>query len=240
MNRTSWIFIAVTSTICLVIGLFFTRPNVINTLEIYRETQTAQSDLTQVSKKKEILTSLADNNQLGSLFDIASKYIPESDNSSELVIGLSAMAGQSKLGVDQLNFENAAPAPKPTPAPATSGTTTTTPATDNTNTGTKEITFSMTVSGTFPDFLNFLKNTETSSRLITFSKMSFSQTSGSFIAQLSGTSYWKKGNTLETTLDNIKISKETIDKFQNLKSYGTPIDLPTESGFGRTNPFDDI
>lgn len=240
MNRTSWIFIAVTTTICLIIGFFFTRPNVINTLEIYKETQTAQSDLTQVSKKKEILTALADNNQLSNLFDIASKYIPEGNNSSELVIGLSAMATESNLGVDQLNFENATPTPKPTPAPApaTSGTTTTTSTTDNTNTGTKDITFSMTVSGTFPNFLNFLKSTETSSRLITFSKMSFSQTGKDFIAQLSGTSYWKKGNTLETTLDNIKISKETIDKFQNLKSYGTPIDLPTESGFGRTNPFD--
>lgn len=202
--------------------------------KIYKETQTAKSDLAQVSKKKEVLTALANNSQLGSLFDIASKYIPEGDNSSELVIGLSAMATESKLGVDQLTFDSIAPAPAKTDTTTTPGT----PATPDANAGTKELTFTMTVSGTFPDFLNFLKSTETSSRLITFTKMSFSQSDKSFLAQLSGTSYWKKGNTLETTLDNIKISKETIDKFQNLKSYGTPINLPTESGFGRTNPFD--
>jgi len=219
MNRTSWIFVAVTVVICLGIGFFLTRPNITSAWKIYKDTQTAKSDLTQVSKKKEILTALADNSQLNNLFDIASKYIPESDNSSELVIGLSAIANESKLGVDQLTFNSIAPA---------------------TTAGTKELTFTMTVSGAFPDFLIFLKSTETSSRLITFTKMSFSQTDKAFIAQLSGTSYWKEGSSLETTLDNIKISQETIDKFQNLKSYGTPINLPTESGFGRANPFDAV
>lgn len=233
MNKTSWIFVAVTAFICLCIGFFFTRPNVISAWKIYKETQIAQSDLNQVSKKKEILTALANNSQLGNLFDIALKYIPESDNSSELVIGLSAMATESKLGVDQLTFDSIAPTPAKTDT-----TTTPAPTTGDTNIGTKELTFSMTVSGTFPDFLNFLKSAEVSSRLITFTKMSFSQSDKSFIAQLSGTSYWKKGNTLETTLDNIKVSQATIDKFQNLKSYGTPINLPTESGFGRDNPFD--
>jgi len=229
MNRISWIFISVTTVICLLIGFIITRPNATNAWKIYNDTQTAKNDLTQVSKKKEILTTLDNNSQLENLFNIASKYIPENDNSSALVIGLSALAGGSNLNVDQLTFENVVPAttdPKNTTTPPTGGT--------------KELTFSMTVSGTFPNFLNFLKNTETSSRLITFSKMGFSQTDTNFIAQLSGTAYWKKGNSLETTLDNIKISKETIDKFQNLKSYGTPINLPTESGFGRANPFDTV
>ena len=46
--------------------------------------------------------------------------------------------------------------------------------------------------------------------------MSFSQTTDVLTAKLSGTAYWKKGNTLETTLANIKVSPETIKKFQNL------------------------
>lgn len=233
MNRTSWIFVIATTIICLGIGFFFTKPYAMSAWKIRKEIQTAKNDLNQISKRKEVLTALSKNNQLDNLFDIASKYIPEGDNSSELVIGLSAMAGESKLGVDQLTFDSAPPKPAAT-------NTTTAPTPGATNIATKELTFSMTVSGNFPDFLNFLKSTEKSSRLITFTKMSFSQSDKAFIAQLSGTSYWKQGNDLETTLDNIKISKETIEKFQNLKSYGTPIDLPTESGFGRVNPFEAI
>ena len=161
MNKTSWIFVAVTVLVCLCIGFFFTRPNITSTWKIHKETQTAKSDLDQVAKKKEILTALANNPQLGSLYDIASKYIPESDNSSELIIGLSAMASESNLGVDQLTFNTATGA-----AAATTATNTAAPDTTDANTGTKEITFDMTVSGTFPNFLNFLKSTETSSRLI--------------------------------------------------------------------------
>lgn len=208
-----------------------------NAWKIYKEIQTAKSDLDGVAKKKEVLTTLANNNQLGNLYDVAAKYIPENQNSSELVIGLSAMASESKLGVDQLSFDSITAEKTTTDSDKTATTKAPDTAGSETNAGTKELTFSMTVSGTFPDFLNFLKNTETSSRLITFTKMSFSQSDKAFMAQLSGTAYWKKGNTLETTLDNIKISKGTIDKFQNLKSYGTPINLPTESGFGSTNPF---
>lgn len=244
MNRISWIFIGVSALIFIAIGFFFSRPNVTSAWQTYTQIQTAKNDLDAAAKKKEILTTLSKNNQLSNLYDIATKYIPESGDSSGLVIALSAMAGESNLKVDQLTFETAPPAGG-AKADTTDTTKTETPAATSTNTsdksatttGVQEIKFNMTVSGTFPDFLNFLKSVESSSRLITFSKMSFSQSDTTFQAQLSGTAYYKKGNSLETTLENIKISQDTINKFQNLKSYGTPINLPTESGFGRTDPF---
>lgn len=244
MNRTSWVFIATATLICLLLGFFFSRPNVTGAWKTYKETQSAKSELDKVSKKKDALATLSKNTQLSNTYDIAQKYIPENQDSSGLVIALSALATGSKLGVDALTFNTvttpAVAADTSANNSAAAASTTTTPsgtATTATGGSIKEVTFDMTISGAFPDFLNFLKNTETSSRFITFTKMSFSQSDKSFIAQLSGTSYWKQGSALESTLENIKITQNTIDKFQNLKSYGTPINLPTENGFGNSNPF---
>lgn len=247
MNRTSWVFIATATLICLLLGFFISRPNVTGAWKTYKETQSAKSELDKVSKKKDALATLSKNTQLSNIYDIAQKYIPEGQDSSGLVIALSALATGSKLGVDSLTFNTAATPAAAAQSSADTSTTDKSTATATAPSGTaattttggsiKEVTFDMTISGTFPDFLSFLKNTETSSRLITFTKMSFSQSDKSFIAQLSGTSYWKQGGSLESTLENIKITQSTIDKFQNLKSYGTPINLPTENGFGNSNPF---
>jgi len=220
MTRKSQIFIAVTALICLGFGFFFSKPKIANAWQTYREIQNTKKDLSQTAQKKEVLSALSKDNLLNNLYDIAAKYIPSDQNSSELVMSLSALAGQSNLSVDQLTFDDAASAD-----------------TKTTETSMKESTFSMTVSGTFSDFLNFLKNAETSSRLITFDNMNFSASNSVFTAQFSGTAYWKTANALTATLENIKVSPDTINKFQNLKSYSTPTNVNVESGFGRTDPF---
>ncbi|OGD57140.1 hypothetical protein A2V71_01755 [Candidatus Berkelbacteria bacterium RBG_13_40_8] len=241
MNKTSWIFVIVTTVIIGLIGFFYLRPIVASCLQIYLNTQTAKKDLTDASKKKEVLENLTKNNQLTNLYDIASKYIPESSNSGELVIELTAMATQSNLSVGQVSLEDKKDTK--TGGEETSGTSTDNKAETNATSsasspsGTNEVNFSLKVNGTFPDFVNFLKNTETSSRLISITSMILAQEQDKFTAQLVGKAFWQKGASLENILANIEISQETINKFQNLKTYGTPINLPTESGFGRTDPF---
>jgi len=235
MSRTSWLFVATTIVIIGVIGFLWLRPVIASSWKTYSGTQTAKKDLTEASKKKSVLENLTKNNQLASLYDIASKYIPESSNSGELVIELTAMAAQSNLLVDQVSLDDK----KDTATTKEEGTseTTSTPSSDTSSAANNEVNFSLKVTGTFPDFLNFLKNTETSSRLISFTAMTLAQETDKFTAQLTGKAFWKKGSSLDKTLANIEISEDTINKFQNLKTYGTPINLPTESGFGRTDPF---
>ncbi len=244
MSRTSWIFVAATAVIIGVIGFLWLRPVVASSWKTYSDTQIAKKDLIEASKKKEVLENLAKNNQLASLYDIASKYIPESSNSGELVIELTAMAAQSNLSVDQVSLEDkkdtgAQDETTPTTDNKTKTNETTSASSSNTSSSgnNNEVNFSLKVTGTFPDFLNFLKNTETSSRLISFTAMTLAQETDKFTAQLTGKAYWRKGSSLDKTLANIEISQDTINKFQNLKTYGTPINLPTESGFGRTDPF---
>ncbi|AKM82070.1 TPA: hypothetical protein DD449_03150 [Candidatus Berkelbacteria bacterium] len=231
MNRLSWIFIGSTSLIVVLFSYFILKPMVNNSWQIHNEIKKTKTDLQDASKKKEVLTALSKNNQLDTLYGIASKYIPLSQNSSELVIEMSAVANQANLKVEQFSLDNSAPKAATTTTPTTSTSAVS---------GVTELKFSIKVSGNFSDFLTFLKNTETSSRLITFNSMQLATTDNVLSVQLIGSAYWQKDSNLDQTLTNVTVTQSTIDKFQNLKSYGTPINLPAESGFGRTNPFDVI
>ena len=244
MNRTSWLICGVTLAILAVLGLFYLWPVSKSSWQIYNQEKQAQKDLSDASKRKEVLTALSQNNQLTDLFAIASQYIPENANSSDLIIQLSAMASQNSLTVDQVSLEGQNQSSSTSQEQATTNQS----STANTNTSTakgsasnataiQEVDFALKVSGSFGDFLNFLKSTETSSRLITIKAMNLTQANGTLTADLKGKAYWKKGTSLENNLANITISQETINKFQNLKSYGSPINLTTESGFGRPDPF---
>ena len=159
------------------------------------------------------------------------------------------MARANNLKVEQISLEKsktstgtteeATPAPakknaSPTPTPSGSASPTS---------EAKTIDFSMQISGSFNDFLNFLNTVETSSRLISLKNITMQQKvesdkSITFAAQVSGSAFYKNKMTVAVSNDNLKISDEIINQFLNLKAYGQPIDLPTESGFGRTNPFE--
>jgi len=236
MNKTSWIFVGVTFIICAGISFFFIRPAVSSSWTTYKETQTAKKDLENISKRKDILNELTKNTQLNTLYDTASTYIPEEANSGALIIELTAIANNAKMQVEQVSLEsnNASATPQ---EDSSANTQSQAPAASASGNNIQEVPFTMKLSGTFADFQKFLQNTETSSRLITISGMTLSQNDTAFTASITGKTYWKKGSTLESNLNNIQISQATIDLFKNLKTYGLPINLPSESGFGRTDPF---
>lgn len=241
MNRTSWIIIAITTIVVFLIGIFFLYPNIKDAWGIVRDTQNVKKDLAEITTREEVLTKLSKNNQLTDLYDIASKYIPENQDSSELVIELTAMADQANMKVEQVSLDTGTtPQSTPDNTDAESAAQDKTSTTKSTTPNLSELKFTLKLSGNFSDYLTFLKSAETSSRLITFNSMNLSQTDTTFTAQLTGLAYYKKGTSLENTLENIQITEATIAKFKNLKTYGIPINLPTESGFGRTNPFDAI
>lgn len=112
----------------------------------------------------------------------------------------------------------------------------------------KEVPFTMSLEGSYNDFLNFLRAIDSSSRLISLKSLSLkkttkpgndqTQTQTIFSADIIGIAFYKKDITIEKTLANLRVSDETILKFLNLKSYGNPINLTTEAGFGRANPFE--
>ena len=240
MDRNSWLIIGVTFVICAAFSFFYIRPAVFSALDTYRETAKAQKELSDISKKKEILSKITQNDQLKNLYQTAASYIPEDANSSGLVLELTAMAAQNNLQVQQISTEtNKTAATSSTEETKNQTTTTTaTPSAAQAPEESQLVDFSFKVSGSFSDFLNFLKSVETSSRLMIIPKMSLVQGDQSFTAEMTVEVYWKKGVSLEKTLANINVSNDTIQKFQNLKTYGTPINLTTEAGFGRQNPFE--
>lgn len=246
MNRTSWIFIGTALLILAISGFFLFRPITLSDWQTYRATKSAEKELEEISKKKEVLTNLAKDNQLKNLREIAAKYIPEEAKSSELILELTAMAEQNKLQIEQVSLESKKPTDKKdedTSASSTSSTTSSpSSSTSSSNQpaapgGSQEISFTLKVRGTFGDFIGFLKSAETASRLVAIKGLTLAYDDKGFSAQVSGKSYWKQSETKEKTLVNISVTKETIEKFQNLKTYSLPINLTHEEGFGRTDPF---
>lgn len=242
MNRNSWLIIGATFLICLAYGFFFIRPVVTNSFQTYRQIAQAKKELNDINKKKEILTKISQNDQLKNLYQTAIQYLPQEADSSNLVLELSALASQNNLKVEQISSSTTKAATQENQDTSTNNSNQNNQQ-NTTNSqsepgGSQTADFELKVSGTFSDYLNFLNNLETSGRLISIPKMNLTQGTGTFSAQLSIKAYWKKGLSLEKNLANINVSTDTIQKFQNIKSNSTPINITTEQGFGRPNPFD--
>ena len=145
---------------------------------------------------------------------------------------------KKKKPTTQSSEESSAATPKATPSVQTS-------AAKSAAGGAKEVDFTMKLSGSYSDLVNFLRGVESSSRLISIENLAIqmntetgTQQTAALSAQIKGMAYYKPEVSLEATLANITVDQETVDKFFNLKTFGSPINLPTESGFGRNNPFE--
>jgi len=239
MSKTSWIIIGVSAGICLLIGIFLIWPGVSRDWTTYQETKTAQKELEELSQKKQVLGELAKNTNLDTITKTASGYIPEESKSSELILELSAIITESGMSLDQISLENsAAPAVTEEDVPSVTGNSAST--TDQSkNTQTAQIVgFSIKITGSFENLMQFFKAVETSSRLIVIKTLGVSQDQKGLSANIQGEAYWNKANTsAEKSLANITVTAETLTKFTNLRQYSVPIDTSVEAGYGRTNPF---
>jgi len=240
MNLASITVITLTVLIIGAFSFFFCWPLVRDGIKIYKETKKAETDLADLSTKKELLTKLSQNNQLTELKTIASKYIPQEVDSSGLILELTAIANQNQLLVEQTSLNTQVATVKKQEDSDTSQSN------NNNQSNTKQtdqaaaqtVNFNLKVNGTYADFIKFLAGTETSSRLISLDSLGLSQTDKSFTASISGKAYWKVVSTQESTLANIKISDDVISKFKNLKTFSAPLTLTKDEGFGRNNPFE--
>ena len=237
----SLVFISLTILIVFAISYFYLNPSLKSAWQNYQEIKKSQDTLSQISQKKEILVKFSKNNHVNDAYAIASSYIPEEEKSGDLVIGLSEMAKQSNLTVEQISFDKLAKSTASTASQSSDTNTNTNASATPTTTEAakvKEVEFAMKVSGTFADFMTFINNLEKSSRLATINSMDLAQAADKgFTADLQGKAYYQKATDIDTSLTAINISPEIINKFKNLKSYGQPINLQTESGFGRPDPF---
>lgn len=242
--------ILITLIVVAAICFFLIRPVTTSIWASWKGLQQARSDLTNLAEKKQILEALKNNPDLANVGGIALKYIPQESDSGELVVELAAIANNNNLKVEEMSMEKSQETKTSeevtTPTPKSTTSTQASPATSTTG-GAKEVDFSMKLSGSFGDFLNFLRGVESTSRLISLESIALQmnttttgqqQPQAALSAQIKGVAYYKPDVSLEPILANINVSQETIDKFLNLKPFGSPINLPTESGFGRTNPFE--
>lgn len=245
-NQSIYILI-ITFVIIVGIVIFIIGPVASSVWTSWKDLAQSKTNMQKIDEKKQVVESLKNNKDINKVADIAEKYIPTEEASGQLILDLTAMAQANNLQVEQTSIETAKTAATPEPAETnTSGKATPTPGTSaptNKPAEAKTVDFTMKLSGSFPDFLNFLKAVETGSRLILIKNISIQQKTGndqtiSFDIQLSGSAYYKTDVSLEENLDNIKITEETLQTFLNLKTYSQPINLPNESGFGRQNPFE--
>ncbi|MFA6493086.1 MAG: type 4a pilus biogenesis protein PilO [Patescibacteria group bacterium] len=228
-----------TFIVVIAIGIFVIKPVVSSILTSWKDYSQAKTNLELIEEKKQVFETLKNNqDNITKVAEIAKQYIPENQDSGQLIIELSATAQANKLIVEQTSIDKTkeeTKAAETTPTPKASST----PA----ETQLKTVDFTMKLSGSFQNFMNFLKSIETSSRLIVINDISMqnkieSDQASTFGVELSGSAYYKDKTNTEPNLENIKLSDDTLNKFLNLKTYGQPIDLPGESGFGRTNPFE--
>lgn len=221
MNRTSWIFIGVTAGVCLGLGVFLLFPGFSRVWKTFRQTQTARQELAGLATKQKVLGELAKNADLDKITAAAASYIPEEAKSSELILELSAIVGQANMAIEQISLES------PTAEQKSIATA-------------NPVTFTLKIAGTFQDLMQFFKLIETSSRLIAIQGLNLTQAQDKFTAEIKGEAYWKTVAPAEKSLTNITVSAETIQKFENLRQYSTPINTATEAGYGRTNPFESV
>lgn len=233
MNKTSWIIISISGGVCLLISIFLLGPGLINDLKTLKETKIAKKQLTELSQKKAVLGELSKNPDLNKITTTAATYIPDEAKSSDLILELSAMVTEAQMSVEQISLEAAT-------APATETETTTAPKTKTTPTAANPVGFTLKISGTFENLMNFCKLMETSNRLIVVQGLDLSQDKDKFTADIKGETYWKKVGTVDDSLANITVAAETLQKFANLKQYSTPIDTSVDAGFGRVDPFAEI
>lgn len=244
MNRAGLMVIGLTVLIIGAFSFFFCWPLIRDGLQIYQETKKAETQLADLSTKKEVLTKLSQNNQLAQLKTIASKYIPEEVDSSGLILELSAIANQNQLTVEQTSLNTQPVATKKT-EDSNNSTNQQNSNQNNQNqnsqaSNAQTVDFNLRLSGTYTDFIKFLAGTESSSRLISLSSLNLSQSDKNFVATVSGKAYWKVAIAQESTLTNITISEDVINKFLNLKTFSIPLNLTKDEGFGRSNPFENL
>lgn len=242
MKTKPTIIIGATLVIILAIGFFMIWPTASAMWQSWRNLDTSKQNLKNAEERKSAINDLKkQKDTIVNVAGIVEKYIPDNYESSQLVLELTAIAQANSLVVQETTMENtktAASASSPdstavSPTPTTSASAGTANALQNIN-------FSMKLAGLYPNFLNFLKTVETSSKLTVIKSIAFqangAATDGSLTFQLSGSSFFKPKVSITDTLDNIKVSQETINMFLNLKSYGQTIN-PAESGYGRADPF---
>jgi len=230
-------------TFILVLGIcfFLIRPVVVSIWSSYRNFEQSKKDLQNIEEKKEILQALQNNPNLTNVGEIALKYIPQEQDSGDLVVEISAVAAANNLQIDEISMEKN---PESTPSPEESQKTSPKPQSSPTKkSDINEVNFGLKVSGSYDNLINFLRGLESGSRLISINNLSLQmkpndQNKNNLSCQMTGAAFYKNNISLEDNLQNIQVESATIDKFLNLKTFGLPINLPSESGFGRSNPFE--
>lgn len=246
MKTKPLIIIIITLLVIAGITVLLIKPVVSSILSSWRDLSKAKANLEIIEEKTQVLEALKNDQNLSRVADIAQKYIPKEEESGQLIIELTAMAQANSLKIEQTSLEKSSESSDEQTTSESGASPSPTPnATSSPTPEAKTVEFSMNINGTFPDFMNFLKAIETSSRLIVLNNLSMQTKESSdqstpvtFSAQFVGVAYYKQEDSLSDDLDNIKIAEETMEQFLNLKTYGQPINLPGESGFGRTNPFE--
>lgn len=243
--------LAITFLIIAAICFFVLRPVVSTIWSSWKSLEKARLDIQNLDQEIQALEALKNNPDLQNVNDIALKYIPQEADSGELVVELSAIANTNNFQVEQVSMENQKTSTSSsseevaTPTPKNNATPQAT-ATPKKTANAAEVNFSLKATGNFSDLTNFLRGMETSSRLITVKSLNLQmEQSGTqdnnqntLSVSMVGTAYYKSDVSIADNLKNIQVSPETISKFLNLTTYGSPINLPAESGFGRTNPFE--
>lgn len=246
MKSRSLFIIGIAFVIIAAISFLFIKPPATVILKAWQDLKRSEEELKQSEERNKITADLDQNkDEINRVATIARKYIPEDSKSGDLILELTAIAANYNLRVEKTSLEKSQATKESTDETTDATKKTATPqpsASASASSGSvQNVDFTMSLSGSFIDYLEFLKNVETSTRLIIIKSMTVQmgqEPASPVTFQLVGTAFYKPKVTIADNLDNIKVSQETIDTFLNLKTYAQPINLPQESGFGRVNPFE--
>lgn len=247
-NRSFWLF-GILSIIILAILVYLAG------IPYLRKLQKMTSEITQkrldigvLQEKLTVLQKLKTQEEtLLDLADRAQKYLPQSRKEGDFIIDFEKIAQESESTINstavivKAEKKALAEVPKEEEEPKTKTKTKTKTETTKATSPVSATAFSANITTNFRSFLTMLFNLERSRRLSAFDTFTITRGEEDTLSiKMDGEIYHKDKITVSKDLENIKISEEVEQKLKNLGQFGEYINLQSESGFGRDDPFSEF
>ena len=188
------IYIVIAIIVVAVLIYFVFIPQIESSFVLWVKNTVKKEEVKILEQKKANINSLKqEEKQTEELSNALSSMLPDKKEAGEFIIEIEALAISTNVTFVDVKFSEE----KKTPSSSSSSSEDTT-ASKSTVKGTstekfKEMTFEMSVKGSYADVINFLKGLEKINRAITIEKCDLSETKGVIQANIKGKAYYKNG-----------------------------------------------
>lgn len=189
------IYIVVGLVITAALTYFVYIPQIKSSFLIWAGNMITKEEILTLEQKKANINELKkQKKEAEDLVNSLAQMLPAKKESGELLIEVEAIAIKSNVNLADIKFTEEKAATASTTSTSSEGTTGKTTSVKGASTEKfKEMTFEMTVQGSYGDVINFLRDLEKMNRAITIDKYDLSETKGTVQASFKGKAFYKNG-----------------------------------------------